>query len=850
VRNTCCPGIRHACMGLFWLHLYLLRCVHGQFVEDRAVMTSNDRCENHEFWCHTWHNCDCVYWSLDDSDCCQKCGWGKYRDRTTVHKSTSDLYCVPCADTTILTDYKWDPRTQHPCLSCGKAFEMADKYTKFGGWGDPEYKSYTNPFDAHGALSCIKDRTKKCEESARKLADLMVVSVNSGIRTCGFCHPAKYFFNGKCVECPLGMQSATPLDNSNLFIPEDVKLANPADGSATGKENRVPAEFPVANFAEFGCRACSVSQGVRNQDTQCTPCQTNEYQLETRVDIQGRINTHKSPGSFGNLQLYLGTSCGKCPAGYEFYNQKLKSLVALCRSIEPLKDCCRICNLNEWSANGGTCTKVALPKTTEKPYGATRIIDKCQEGEEILHCRTDGSGECKLEANQGWRTCRKCDNTKNKDCQECNGDKSQNLDIFNGTQCIGCSTCQILEKSTTTEIVYKVEPPEMEHIVQRFGENIKQHEGEWWRTVVKSTCAPLPRRTIQKGIITPSSVDYFRPLGQHTQMLPVRDFETLAREEKSCTIKRCDAVCRGFFLHSPGCGQQETRVQYIFVENKNGQVGKSEVSSEDMLNITHGPCTPCTACSKGNFNERCNVYANTHLPAGGCFPCITECALDQFMYHSHGEGACHNPAINYEAFPSGSNKWKIKEDYVCKKCPTWVYETKAGNTIPATMKTVTACGERQQYMTYGWDEASRLQAVLRNVEYSKHQNDIELGNTYKKFRHFHRDLVPYCPEAHYYNTKNPNCNTDQDSETYIVPATDSRTVTIGYRVYNPECCDPCTTCALLQKKDTANWRACKGDSTEDTQNHCVDRCGAMSYQNETAKTCNACATCQAGLLTP
>ena len=84
----------------------------------------------------------------------------------------------------------------------------------------------------------------------------MVVSVSEGRRICGFCTLPTYFFNGKCVECPLGMHSATPLVDSKLFIPEDVKLANPADCSATGKEKRVQAEFPEANFAEFGCRAC------------------------------------------------------------------------------------------------------------------------------------------------------------------------------------------------------------------------------------------------------------------------------------------------------------------------------------------------------------------------------------------------------------------------------------------------------------------------------------------------------------------------------------------------------------------------------------------------------------------
>jgi hypothetical protein len=56
------------------------------------------------------------------------------------------------------------------------------------------------------------------------------------------------------------------------------------------------------------------------------------------------------------------------------------------------------------------------------------------------------------------------------------------------------------------------------------------------------------------------------------------------------------------------------------------------------------------------------------------------------MYHSHGEGPCHNPGINYEAFPSGKNKWKIKEDYVCKKCPTWVLQAKAPLTAQTLFK--------------------------------------------------------------------------------------------------------------------------------------------------------------------
>jgi hypothetical protein len=249
-------------------------------------------------------------------------------------------------------------------------------------------------------------------------------------------------------------------------------------------------------------------------------------------------------------------------------------------------------------------------------------------------------------------------------------------------ECKECSTCERLIQTKTPIDVYAI--PEKDENFSYRDKRDMDNVWTWTMTIVQATCYKLDRQSITNGSIT--SVDLYRPvLGQHILFLPVTNFQTIVRDKETCTFKRCDTVCTEFFKHSPGCGQQETRVENIFVEQKAGGITKY-TTSVDTLHITHGPCTPCTTCSKGYFNEKCNVYADTHLPAGYCQPCKTECALDQFMYHSHGEGPCHNPGINYEAFPSGKNKWKIKEDYVCKKCPTWVLQAKAPLTAQTLFK--------------------------------------------------------------------------------------------------------------------------------------------------------------------
>jgi hypothetical protein len=210
------------------------------------------------------------------------------------------------------------------------------------------------------------------------------------------------------------------------------------------------------------------------------------------------------------------------------------------------------------------------------------------------------------------------------------------------------------------------------------------------------------------------------------------------------------------------------------------------------------------------------------------------------MYHSDKEAGCHVPP---EIYKHTYQLWKITENYVCQKCPTWVRDNDK-------IYTVTACGITEKYVGWSWDANSNLVKTDRDVIYSNEKNDLqELGQSFKNYRHFLRDIVAYCPVAYFYDERVSGCSFSQQQSTiYTIPGTAARTVSIGYSTYNPNCCKPCTTCSHFKKKDTSNWKACMGDSVVNTQDFCLDRCGAMYWENVTARECRRCSTCDSGFL--
>ncbi len=126
------------------------------------------------------------------------------------------------------------------------------------------------------------------------------------------------------------MPSARIGEDIKLFIPQDVK-----DMTTRHSPNVV---FPAANYGLYGCRACSVLDGVviNNVAKVCTQCkrdteqQFQEYQHAEMVAV----------GTPTATSLIVGTECKFCPAGYEYYNREKKSEKVPCRSMTGVLDCC------------------------------------------------------------------------------------------------------------------------------------------------------------------------------------------------------------------------------------------------------------------------------------------------------------------------------------------------------------------------------------------------------------------------------------------------------------------------------------------------------------------------------
>ena len=111
MRNTCCPGIRHACIGLLLLHAVTAQDTSDFGGDEFSAIIEIpnqlvNRCQKNEFWCKKeWyaysstgeryeegtleaaltpksHKCQCVNVNIDNSGCCVVCGWGEYCDDT------------------------------------------------------------------------------------------------------------------------------------------------------------------------------------------------------------------------------------------------------------------------------------------------------------------------------------------------------------------------------------------------------------------------------------------------------------------------------------------------------------------------------------------------------------------------------------------------------------------------------------------------------------------------------------------------------------------------------------------------------------------------------------------------
>ena len=515
-------------------------------------------------------------------------------------------------------------------------------------------------------------------------------------------------------------------------------------------------------------------------------------------------------------------------------------------------DCCRICLPNSFSdGNGARCQKIDVTQASTTSYGAT-APKSCALGEELVYCSV--AGLCMSTPKIGWRACKSCsltetsraDESKHGFCKECASEGKHLVDTTTSNTCKQCSTCDALELSSEEHVLHTIpDKTEIRESIVAWGENgvaLQLLDFTYKTQKITAKCTPLSRRTVTKNDF--SGIDLYRPRQEKQDTAIVPLFHTLIRTEANCTLTSCEKICsQTRFYYSPACGPQEDDLTKIWVLHNSAVKQYKTLSDTDKqtkLHVQHGPCQMCRPCAKGMYNAKCNVYGTGFDPIGVCESCLTQCAAGFFMHHNDKEAGCHAPPV---IFHHSNDLWKVTENYDCRKCPTWVRDNDK-------IYIVTACGVTEKYIGWSWDANSNLVSTEKHVVYSNSKQDYEqLGESYKNYRSFTRDLVAYCPVAYFYDERTAGCSlSQQQPQIYTIPGTAARTVSIGYSVYNPNCCKPCTTCSHSKKKDTSNWKACMGDSVINSQDFCVDRCGAMYWENATAGECRRCSTCDSGFL--
>jgi hypothetical protein len=69
-------------------------------------------------------------------------------------------------------------------------------------------------------------------------------------------------------------------------------------------------------------------------------------------------------------------------------------------------------------------------------------------------------------------------------------------------------------------------------------------------------------------------------------------------------------------------------------------------------------------------------------------------------------------------------------------------------------------------MGWAWDENSGISAQQQDVSFQNWQSDLaKLGDKYRNYRSFMRDLVKYCPAGYFYDERVPDCDLVQESQT-------------------------------------------------------------------------------------
>ena len=393
---------------------------------------------------------------------------------------------------------------------------------------------------------------------------------------------------------------------------------------------------------------------------------------------------------------------------------------------------------------------------------------------------------------------------KDRQCVAC--DNTQKHFRVGGTagQCIGCDPCQ--------ELQIELENVDFESLSTETRQYTKNTGYKVLK--IKATCVDLRRRQLQieHGTLKVINHDVCRdPVKPWGEPLPKWHFVDRNYE---CKKTACEKKCSGFpFMYSNGCGLSV----WVSKDTNPPELLSSlslPITPADWRVVTEGVCKYCTFCARDSYNAGCNKgYGGNPGPEGQCLPCLQQCEPNHFLHHPDKDAGCHDPAETKRA-TDGSGNWMTKQNYECKRCLTWVHEH--GNIY-----TVTACRRNTHYTHTSSDLKIKDNVVPPMPDGDK---PYESGPLRKTFRSFYNDKRANCLPGFYFNSKLPNCNLLPQGEAFKLPA-EYGTDVIGYDDYNPGCCSVCTSCASpLEFKDISIWKSCTGDTMQDTQNHCMEKC--------------------------
>lgn len=654
-----------------------------------------------------------------------------------------------------------------------------------------------------------------------------------------------------CVKCLNGM-----IAFSKLEIPEDVQ-----DMTTAAFEDQAAIDLATI---EMPCKACSVASGVSSDGVNCRKCSSEQYQLGAKVYLP-------TPTLTG---IVVGVECKHCKIGHQRYNPSSESLISTVRSgqCRSLYDdgCCTACPQNYFRSDLAmkTCKAVDSTQAGTKCMqldGAGRCSElrlaasgatgerPCGPGEQLTFCTETGCTSASRAAQQAWRTCIPCawnQTTKERadgpGCDACT--KQEHIrSPADPRTCYSCTLCEeVVETDTEVDLstaqgLHDVDP-------QKF--KVRK---------VAAECKPLSRRRLtwsaDLSTFSVEGEDHYRPPDRRKGQR-IQDFQAVDRLDH-CKAKHCAEFCSSLGFHySDGCGPQTSpaRVWLQSPADMKLQLGSlgSAAGSVDVAAwrvLTEGVCRECTPCAAGQYNDECNSQAAYTLgkPEGACKACTTQCPVGFFMRHPEKDAGCHDPP-QHQMTTNGM--WRIRANYACEQCPTWV---KQGDSLLA----VTACGLQTEYSYFSgaMNENDQLTPHVVAVQFTPadEQKFAVAGSNSpprKNFRAFLKDAKNYCPPGFFFNSKQSGCGFVEDGAAFQLPGLGPE-VSVGYDPYNPTCCVACKTCkAPLERKDMANWRECRGDSVQDVQNFCMEKCvlGYWSQRIANEIQCRQCSTCHDGIL--